>query len=568
MESENRAGVQKPPSRSSPELNAEQWLAAIVESSDDAIIGESLEGIISSWNCGAERIFGYKAEDVIGRPVTDLAWPGTEGGMKELLECVCRGERVDHIQVIRRHKTGRRLVVSLSLSPIVSPENRLIGIAKIARDITDRAEMEESLIARDAQLRLLTEREAEVRAEAMAGKKFRDLIEHAPDGMLQVDEQGVILLANRAAETMFGYGEGELVGEKVDVLVPEAHRSAHGAHRRAFASAGITRPMGMGIDLMARRKDRSEFPVEISLSPTRQDRGVQITAVIRDVTERRRMEQQVRRLQESYMAELVSRQKEAERLNQVKAEFVAGVTHELRTPLHTIVGFTDLLKEEIAGPLTDTQRDFLLHIRNDSQHLLNLINDVLDLSRIDAGGLQVNLQSQSLEAAVHEAVGAIRPDADAKSIGVTYRLGGDEEVLADPTRLRQILDNLLSNAVKFTSAGGEIQIEAEGSGEMVQVTVADNGVGIVEAERGKVFERFYQVNHSRGGSGLGLAITKQLVEMHGGNISVDSGPDRGSRFRFSLRRAPSVIGVTEPVQGVKQDMLSFQKEDARSQPRQ
>jgi signal transduction histidine kinase len=141
----------------------------------------------------------------------------------------------------------------------------------------------------------------------------------------------------------------------------------------------------------------------------------------------------------------------------------------------------------------------------------------------------------------------------------------DEEVLADPTRLRQILDNLLSNAVKFTAAGGKILIEAEPSGDMVQVTVADNGVGIVEEARGKVFERFYQVSQSLGGSGLGLAITKQLVEMHRGNISVDSAPGRGSRFYFSLRRASAAHGVIEATERAKKDILLFRKDDARSQ---
>ena len=517
-------------------VNAEEWLAAIVQSCDDAIIGESLDGKITSWNAAAERIFGYSAEEVIGHSVADLAWPGMEGEARDLLERISRGERVWHIRTSRRRKTGEKVIVSLILSPIEGPDGKLIGVAKIARDITDRVALEESLVERDAQIRLLTEREAQVRAEALAESRFRDLIQNAPDGILQVDEQGAILIANVAAETMFGYSEGELLGANVDVLVPAAGRAAHAHHRAAFSAAGVARPMGLGLHLSARRKDGSEFPVEISLSPTHEHEGVRVTAAIRDVTERRRMEQQVRLLQESYMAELVSRQKEAERLNQMKADFVAGVSHELRTPLHTIIGFADLMNEEIAGPLTETQRDFLTHIRKDSQHLLTLINDVLDLSRIEAGGLQVNLQKQRLQPAVAEAAGAIQPHAQAKGVALRYQVA-DEVVLADATRLRQVFDNLLSNAVKFTPPGGHILIAARPDGDRVNVTVSDTGIGISEKDQARVFDRFYQVGYAKGGAGLGLAITKQLVQMHGGTISVDSEPGKGSRFQFSLQRA-------------------------------
>lgn len=517
-------------------LNAEQWLAAIVQSSDDAIIGESLEGVVTSWNAGAERIYGYTADEAIGRPMAMLAGPGRADEVRDLFERACRGEHVDHIQAVRLHKTGRPVIVSLSLSAIAGPGGELIGVAKIARDITARVALEESLHTLDHELQLFTQREAHARADALAAARFRDLIQQAPDGILQVDEAGRILLANPMAASMFGYAEGELLGVNVDMLVPEASRTAHEAHRRAFATANRTRPMGLGLDLYARRKDGSEFPVEISLSPAPSESGTQITAVVRDITERRRMEQQVRTLQESYMAELVSRQKEAERLNLMKTQFVAGVSHELRSPLHTIIGFADLMNEEVAGPLTETQRDFLMHIRKDSQHLLTLINDVLDVSRIEAGALHINLQSQSLHAAITEAVEAIRPHAEATAVAVRYRLDQDEQVMADPTRLRQVFDNLLSNAVRFTPPGGEITIAAEHDDGSVQVTVSDTGIGIPPDEQSRIFDRFYQVGYAKGGSGLGLAITKQLVEMHGGTISVVSAPGKGSQFRFTLNR--------------------------------
>lgn len=521
----------------SEQIETQRWLAAIVESSDDAIIGESLEGVITSWNPGAERTFGYSPDEAIGKPITSLSWPGNEEEIQILLEKLRHGERLEHFRTVRRHKNGSKVLVSLSLSPIIDEQGGVIGIAKIARDITGSIEMERSLSASSAQVRMLTEREAQARAQAMAERRFRELIEHAPDGILQVDRQGAILIANRTAESMFGYAEEELVGVNVDRLVPERHRASHAGRRESFSKAGVTRPMGQGLDLYARRKDGSEFPVEISLSPVKIDGDVHVTAVVRDVSERKRTEEQVRTLQESYMAEIEARQNEAERLNKVKSEFMAGITHELRTPLHTIMGFSDLLKEELEGPLNETQRSFVEHIRKDSEHLLNLINDVLDLSRIEVGGLQLHTEPLTLDAAISAAVNGMRTHAEAKGVSLVIQPFNGLRVIADPIRLHQILYNLLGNAVKFTPAGGEVRVSAIDQGTTARVTITDTGVGIPLEEQPHIFERFYQVGYTTGGAGLGLAICKQLVEMHAGTIGVQSEPGKGSRFYFTLQIA-------------------------------
>jgi len=517
---------------------AERWLAAIVESSDDAIIGVSLQGLVVSWNASAARIFGYSAEEAIGKPIQVLIWPAKEDERDvDLLRRITQGERIDHFETVRRHKNGTTVLVSLSVSPIVDSNGILIGVAKIARDITSRVAMEQSLIAVSDQVRLLTEQEAQARVASLANRRFRELIEGAPDGILQVDGTGTIILSNRTAETLFGYSPDELVGKSVDHLVPETHRAGHAEHRANFAEAGIARPMGMGLDLHARRKDGSEFPVEISLSPVKTEAGIQVVAVIRDVTERRRVEQQVRTLQESYMAELEARQKEAQRLNHLKNEFLASVSHELRTPLHTILGFTDLLSEELEGTLNETQKEFVQHIHHDSEHLLGLINDVLDLSRIESGGLRLHTESLSVREAILDAVRGIKHQADAKSVGMQADNSGDFRVIADPVRLRQILYNLLSNAVKFTAAGGTVSVVAQANGTAVRISVADTGIGMSEEEQAQIFHRFYQVSSSTGGAGLGLAICKQLVEIQGGSISVESELGSGSQFHFELPMA-------------------------------
>jgi PAS domain S-box-containing protein len=525
-------------SDTSARRDAERWLAAIVESSDDAILGKSLDGIITSWNSGATRIFGYEPEEAIGKPISFLAWPGEEARIESFLEALRRGERIDHFEVARKHKNGNKIVVSLSLSPIMDSDGAIIGITKIARDITERKAAEEALILNEARLRALTDQEAQSRAEAIAERKFRDLIENAPDAILQVDSTGSIVIANRTAEKMFGYSHEELLASGVDILIPEAKRAGHAGHRKAFAAAGKTRPMGQGLDLYARRKDGTQFPVEISLSPAKTESGVLVTAVVRDITERKETELRVRTLQESYMTELQTQQKEAERLNQLKSEFMASISHELRTPLHTIIGFAELLEEEAEGVLNEKQRRFLHHIHKDSEHLLGLINDVLDLSRIHAGGLNLRTEAMSLQAAVSEAVNAILPYATSRVVAVREGVNPNLTVSADPMRLRQILNNLLSNGVKFTEAGGEVSVDAAVAGSFVMISVSDTGVGIAPEECARIFEKFYQVGIPpigvREGTGLGLAICKQLVEMHGGEIGVESELNRGSRFYFTL----------------------------------
>jgi len=523
--------------RSRRNQDAAHWLAAIVESSHDAIVGETLAGIITSWNAGATRIFGYETDEAIGRSISFLSWPGEEGQVELLLKKLRQGERVDHFEVARRHKNGRKLIVSLSLSPIFDSNGEIIGISKIARDVTEKKASEQALAASELRLSNLAEQEAKARAEALAERRFRELIENAPDAIIQVDATGKIAIANRTAETMFGYTREELAEKGVDALVPEAQRAGHAGYRRDFASAGKTRPMGLGLELLAQRKDGTQFPVEISLSPVKTENGTNVTAVIRDVTERKLSEQRVRALQEGYMAELQIRQQEAERLNRLKSEFMASISHELRTPLHTIIGFAELLMEEAAS-FSEKQKRFLQHIQTDSEHLLGLINDVLDLSRIEAGGLTLHTEPVSLRPVVSDVIASLGPYANSR--GVSLRAGGGLErlVSADPVRLRQILSNLLNNGAKFTQAGGEVAVDAILDGQFIRVAVTDTGIGIATEECSRIFDKFYQVGFTsvgvREGTGLGLAICRQLVEMQGGKLWVESELAKGSRFYFTL----------------------------------
>jgi signal transduction histidine kinase/CHASE3 domain sensor protein len=245
--------------------------------------------------------------------------------------------------------------------------------------------------------------------------------------------------------------------------------------------------------------------------------------------------------------QLAERNREVERANRMKSQFLARMSHELRTPLNAIVGFSDLLGEQSAGPLGDKQRRFVGHIRAGAYHLLQLINDVLDVSKIEAGRIELNpVNFGALEATV-ELLSIVRPLAVSKGIKVESIIGEDLLVYADRVRFKQILYNLLSNAVKFTPEGGSVWIEAVRRDDCVQICVGDTGIGIAPEEQTAVFEEFYQAGGTTKtpgeGTGLGLNITKRLVELHGGRIWVESEPDRGSRFSFTL---PCATGSSDP----------------------
>ena len=615
-----------------------QRLAAIVEYSHDAIISESLEGVITTWNRGAERIFGYRAEEMVGQRIEKLAWPGYEEDMRELLRRVRHDEAVEHYETVRRHKNGRKVVVSLTLSPVRDGSGNLTGIAKIARDITQQKQREElstrqaqlldqayePIIVRDPQDRIVywnkgAERlygwrtaeaqgkvshdllqttfpeplediqqqlerdghwEGELLHRTRAGdritvvsrwirelgvseshvmetnvdmserqkrlaleeqtrleRRFRQLLEAAPDAIVEVSEDGTIVLVNRIAEAMFGYDRHQLIGRSVDMLVPDAMSHSHHRHRASYLAHPRTRPMGSGLELHARRRDGSLFPVEISLSPIQTEGGMHVTAAIRDVTDRKRAESEVRKLQQRYTSELEARNREIERANRLKSEFLASMSHELRTPLHTIIGFTELLEEGSEGALNEKQKRFLEHIHRDSSHLLELINDILDLSKIESGQMTLKREIFPLRRSIEEALEAVRPGAALKGIAIEDRIT-DGRVDADPLRVKEMLYNLLSNAVKFTPKGGRVWVETREQSGFAYITVGDTGVGIAPEEQENIFDKFYQVGNTttgvREGTGLGLAITKELVQMHGGWMEVLSRPGEGSRFTFTL----------------------------------
>ncbi len=506
-------------------------LRTLLDASPFGIIALDAAGKVQLWSRGAEQIFRWTEEEMLSHELPlDLR-----------LEAQLQRNPSESAELLSRRKDGTSVPLEVRIAPWRDEHGTPRGAVLIVSDMTMRNELQTELIE-------LAKQESEARTTARAERRFRDLLEAAPDAILEVDREGRVVMINRAAENMFGYGREDLLGRSVDQLIPANLRETHQRHRAVYWDAPRTRTMGSGLFLEAERRDGSRFPVEISLSPVKSDDGFRVTAIIRDISDRKRADARLRAVEEQHTRELSAKNRELEERNQqveradrLKSEFLASMSHELRTPLHTIIGFSELLGEELEGPLNEKQKRFVEHIHTDSMHLLELINDVLDLSKIEAGRVTLRREDFDAAAAVHEVVVSIQAQSDAKSIGIETTVPAGMTIRADRLRFKQILLNLIGNAVKFTPERGKIRIEAnprDGDETGAEISVIDNGIGIPPEEQVSIFDKFYQVGHTtkgvREGTGLGLAITARLIAEHGGAIRVKSEIGVGSAFTFTL----------------------------------
>jgi len=365
-----------------------------------------------------------------------------------------------------------------------------------------------------------------------AEERFKRLVESAPDAMIIADERGRIVLVNAQTQNLFRYPSKELVGQSIEILVPRRSRDGHPAYRAAFFAEPKIRPMGAGLELYGLRKDGSEFPVEISLSPLQTDEGLLVSSTIRDITERKKFQ---RTLEEKNV--------ELENANRAKDRFLATMSHELRTPLNAIIGFTGTLLMKLPGPLSAGQEKQLRTIQSSGRHLLSLINDLLDLAKIEAGKVQLKVEPVPCQTVLEEVAAALRPQAEGK--GLRLDLTMPEEgvvVLADRRALKQILINLTSNAIKFTQQGSvRLQLaEQHGNGACAEISVTDTGIGIRPEDQAKLFSAFARVETDQTrhleGTGLGLHLSQRLAGLLEAKLTLDSEPGKGSRFAVLFPR--------------------------------
>ncbi|WP_310556926.1 ATP-binding protein [Flavobacterium sp.] len=360
--------------------------------------------------------------------------------------------------------------------------------------------------------------------------KFQSFLESVPDAIIIVNMEGNIQYSNTQTEVLFGYEKSEIIGNRIELLMPSRFKEAHQGHRQGYFANPKVRKMGEGMQLFAKHKDQTEFPVEISLSKLDTEEGFLVCASIRDVSNQKRIEN-----------ELNEAIKKAENAVKSKQQFLSNMSHEIRTPMNAIIGFTKvILKTE----LTPKQKEYLSAIKMSGDTLIVLINDILDLAKVDAGKMVFEKEPFKLSLSISTMLHLFETKMQEKNLEliVKYDTNIPEVLVGDATRLHQIILNLVSNAVKFTAEGkitfSVRKLTEDAENITIEFSVADTGIGIEAKKIDNIFENFQQA-HSQtsrifGGTGLGLAIVKQLVEKQGGSIRVESQVDKGSTFSFVL----------------------------------
>ena len=455
----------------------------LLEAAPEAMLVVDQRGEIVLLNLQAEKEFGYRRDELLGQKVTNII---PEGFAERLLTDgveVLAQQIVTGIDLSGRRKDGNEFPIGIMLSPLASGEGILV-----IRDISQRKNAEKHLALMEA--------------------RYHGLLEAAPDTMVAVNHAGEIVLLNLQAEKEFGYRRDELLGQNIKKIIPErvAERLTADSPR-----SSLTLQIGTEIELTGRRKDGGEFPIEIMLSPLESAERI---LVIRNISVRRQTER-------------------------LKDEFVATVSHELRTPLTSISGSLGLLAGQWASKLPESAARLLAIAHTNSQRLVRLINDILDIEKLESGHVVFNLSKVAVRPLVEHAIEDNR--GFAQSYGVQVRLGvmsDDADVNADPDRLAQVITNLLSNAIKFSPAGGEVLVAVEKNANDVRITVRDHGAGVPDDFKLHIFEKFAQADatstRQKGGTGLGLSIVKQIVERLGGNVGFEDAPGGGAIFYVEL----------------------------------
>ncbi len=528
----------------SPDITERKWVEEELRESEEkyrhlfnnlndaAFLADVETGIIIDTNQQGTTLLGRSRDEIVGMHQSELHPLGKADEYRQRFSThIRKGHAGDFDgEVIR--KNGGIVPVAISASLLtIGGQFLILGLF---RDITERKQAEEVL------------RQSE--------ENLKTYLESAPDGVYLNDLKGTFLYGNKKAEKLTGYKREELVGKsflKLNLL-PKKHLAKAG---KLLVLNVMGRPTGPD-EFELIRKDGSHIWVEITTTPIEQEGKVVVIGFVRDVTERKWAEQEIQAKNEQLNAqneelqsqseelitqqqELMEKTRELEAVSRAKSEFLSSMSHELRTPLNSVIGFSELMLDGIPGEINDEQKQCLSDIWNSGQHLLNLINAVLDLSKVEAGKMKLKLENLSLADTIEDIARTVKPmlDENRHKLAVSME-EGLPQVRADKSRLRQIFLNLLSNAIKFTPPGGKLAIDTSREGDWCQVSVIDSGIGIKKDDQEHIFEAFTQAealpDRQKEGTGLGLALTKQFVEAIGGRIWLESQYGKGSKFTFTL----------------------------------
>ncbi len=470
-----------PPAAADGAADAHEALAAIVEFADDAIFSKDLDGQIVTWNRAAQTLYGFSAAEAIGRHVSMLMPPNRQDELPPLMDRVRNGTPT-HVETVRMRQDGTLIDVSLTISPMRDPRGDVLAASVMARDVTERHRADEDL---------------------------RAFLEVAPDAIVVIASTGAIKAVNTQAEVMFGYAHDGMVGLRMEMLIPERLRGTP-AQLLAYAADPIQRPMGSGLELHGQRRDGTEFPVDMQLSSLATKDGLLPVAVIRDVTERRRLEH-------------------------LRDGFIGNAAHELRTPLTTIAGLGETLAKNFDVMARTDIEDAFAAMARQGERARVLISNLLDLSNLEGGRVDFTMVGVDLEPLIRRVL-EVAPPPDGKT--VTVGLSGDLNltVRADAARLEQVMTNLLVNAYRY--GGTTIQIDAVPKGDRVVISITDDGGGVALELAPTLFEPFTRGKDANvvRGSGIGLALCRRIVTDMDGNIWYEAVSPRGAGFHVSLGR--------------------------------